>query len=138
MLRSKDGDENSYKSRDAINNIDWELLTPTSIQYQTMQYYKGLIAMRKAVEEFTNNTNLLYVQFTNLANGAIAVSFKYHTSSEQTIVVINPSSTSLTYTLPSGSWNVYANGTTAGSSAIGVVSGDVTVEGISINVYLNY
>ncbi|MEF9959725.1 MAG: hypothetical protein RR448_00810 [Niameybacter sp.] len=44
VLRSKYGDHNSYKSLDAINQIRWadkDKFEPV------MDYYKGLIALRK-------------------------------------------------------------------------------------------
>ena len=47
MLRSKDGDENSYMSSDKVNNIDWELLVPGSMQYETMEFYRKMIEIRK-------------------------------------------------------------------------------------------
>ncbi len=54
MLRTKQGDENSYKSSDAVNNIDWETLVPGSLQYETMEFYKKQIAIRKANDFLTD------------------------------------------------------------------------------------
>ena len=34
MLRTKDGDENSYKSSDAINNINWSVLAEGTREYE--------------------------------------------------------------------------------------------------------
>ncbi len=47
MLRTKQGDENSYRSSDAVNNIDWDALTPGSMQLETAQFYRGLIRLRR-------------------------------------------------------------------------------------------
>ena len=47
MLRTKDGDSNSYKSSDAVNNLDWDSLAPGSAQLAMSEYYRGLIAIRK-------------------------------------------------------------------------------------------
>ncbi len=47
MLRTKQGDGNSYKSSDEVNNLDWEALVPGSAQAETAAFYRGLIAMRK-------------------------------------------------------------------------------------------
>ena len=61
MLRTKDGDENSYKSSDEINNIDWSVLSEDSREYKTMLYYKGLIEMRKTYSIFSDvNTTVDY------------------------------------------------------------------------------
>ena len=47
MLRSKNGDENSYKSSDAVNNIRWDDLTADSAALEMVKYYKSLIDLRK-------------------------------------------------------------------------------------------
>ncbi len=45
FLRTKSGDHNSYKSPDAINQIDW---SRKSEYFEVFEYYKGLIELRKA------------------------------------------------------------------------------------------
>jgi len=47
MLRTKDGDANSYRSSDAVNNLDWEALTPESDAWATSRFYRQLIALRR-------------------------------------------------------------------------------------------
>ena len=55
FLRTKQGNENSYASSDAINQIDLSFKTEYSDVYDT---YKGLIALRKAnPEAFGSNKN---------------------------------------------------------------------------------
>ena len=49
MLRDKKGVHNSYESPDSINHLDWNNLERYP---QVMEYYKGLIAMRKAHPAF--------------------------------------------------------------------------------------
>ena len=49
MLRNKKGVHNSYESPDSINHLDWNNLERYP---QVMEYYKGLIAMRKAHPAF--------------------------------------------------------------------------------------
>ena len=48
MLRTKQGDSNSYKSSDEVNNLDWDSLAPGSAALAMSEYYRGLIALRKA------------------------------------------------------------------------------------------
>ena len=48
MLRSKNGDSNSYASGDEVNNIRWDELTAGSEAMKMRDYYRSLIAMRKA------------------------------------------------------------------------------------------
>ncbi|MBQ6293325.1 MAG: type I pullulanase [Lachnospiraceae bacterium] len=47
MLRSKNGDENSYMSSDAVNNIRWDELTAESAAMEMAEYYRSLIGLRK-------------------------------------------------------------------------------------------
>ncbi len=49
MLRNKKGVHNSYESPDSINHLDWDNLERYP---QVMEYYQGLIAMRKAHPAF--------------------------------------------------------------------------------------
>ncbi len=49
FMRSKDGEENSYKSSDGINRMEWE----RKLRYaEVVQAYKDLIALRKAHTAF--------------------------------------------------------------------------------------
>ncbi|MBQ3418057.1 MAG: type I pullulanase [Ruminococcus sp.] len=50
MGRSKDGDENSYKSAPTLNMIDWSLLVTNA---DLVSYYKGMIELRKAFSPIT-------------------------------------------------------------------------------------
>ncbi len=61
MARSKDGDDNSYKSALSINAIDWNLLTANA---DLVSYYKGLIDIRKAFSPFTESTNAYLDSYT--------------------------------------------------------------------------
>ena len=132
MLRTKNGDENSYKSGDAINNIDWSVLKEGSMQYQTMLYYKGLIEMRKAYGILTSNVE---IQPTELGGGAVALRMQDGNGGEM-IIVINPYNNSIPYALE-GEWNLIANGEQAGTAIIGRVSGNINVDGLSVQVYVN-
>ena len=53
MLRTKGGDHNSYMSSDEVNNLDWEALTPESDQWKMANFYRELIALRRANPFFT-------------------------------------------------------------------------------------
>ncbi|MBO7253994.1 MAG: type I pullulanase, partial [Clostridia bacterium] len=133
MLRTKDGDENSYKSSDAINNINWEVLKEGNREYSTMLYYKGLIEMRKSFGIFSDVSSV--IDYTSWANGIVAVSFTT-SNGEKALAVINPNNVNLPYTLD-GEWNLVADSTRAGGEVLAKESGSVTVEGISIRVYVN-
>lgn len=53
FLRTKQGEENSYKSPDAINQIDWNR---KATYYEVFQYHQSLIQLRKTYPEFRLST----------------------------------------------------------------------------------
>jgi len=134
MLRTKDGDENSYKSSDAINNINWSVLQEGTREYETMLYYKGLIEMRKAYDIFTD-PDAQIANVEELGSGILAVTYD-DGNGGQALAVINPHATGLPYTL-NGEWNLVADGSCAGAEVLARESGTVTVDGNSILVYVN-
>ena len=134
MLRTKGGDENSYKSSDAVNNIDWSVLAEGTIQYETMLYYKGLIEMRKAYPIFTDSSSTVTSEQIG-DNGSVAVTIE-DGNGGKVLVIINPTETNFTYTL-SGEWNLIADSKRASSSVLARESGDISVDYIGIRVYIN-
>ncbi|WP_105615258.1 type I pullulanase [Vallitalea okinawensis] len=145
MLRTKDGDENSYKSPDAINQLDWSRKTEYMDVYN---YYKGLIEFRKAhpalrmtsTEDINNNLvffgmgedyadlrlpdkNMVGYLITNHANGDKAGTI---------LTLFNANPESKEVTIPDGGWHVYINGESAGTEVLETISGNkATVEGRS-------
>ena len=134
MLRTKDGDENSYKSSDAINNIDWSVLKEGNREYETMLYYKGLIAMRKEFDVFTDSAARV-IQAEATGSGILTVVFD-DGKGGQALALINPNNTGLPYTLDE-EWNLVADANRAGGEVLSRESGSVTVEGISVRIYVN-
>ncbi len=125
-------DENSYSSCDATNNLKWDTLKAGSEEYKMVQYYAGLVAMRKAYPIFSDvATN---VQSTALGNAGFAISYKLGDS--QAMVLINASSSSVNYTL-SGSWKLVATVDQASATAIATHNGgNVSVPAGGILVYV--
>ncbi|MBQ8258259.1 MAG: type I pullulanase, partial [Clostridia bacterium] len=134
MLRTKGGDENSYKSSDAVNNIDWSMLAEGTIQYETMLYYKGLIEMRKAYPIFTDSSSTVTSEHIG-DKGSVAVTIE-DGNGGKVLVIINPTETNFTYTL-SGEWNLIADSERASSTVLARESGDISVDYIGIRVYIN-
>ena len=145
MLRSKpDGKggvvENSYASSDAINSIKWELLDQ-KIYRDTFEYYKGLIAFRKAhpvlrltaaydilshvVPVPCENPRMCAFQLTGNMAGE---------PSDELFMVFNSSETAQTVELPKGTWQICIDDKTAGTDAIGIIEGSVSVAPISATV----
>ncbi|MGN1103247.1 MAG: type I pullulanase, partial [Candidatus Coproplasma sp.] len=119
ILRTKtnpDGsfNENSYNSPDSVNNIDWEKLTSTSSQYEVMQYYKGLIAFRKSCETLRMATavdaeNNPVCEIVEKQGAFVAFTITNPETGEKLLVIYNANTTESTFTLPTGSWNLYIN-----------------------------
>ena len=134
MLRTKGGDENSYKSSDAVNNIDWSVLKEGTREFTTFTYYKGLIQMRKAFDIFTDN-GAQVINVEELGSGILVVTFD-DGKGGQALALINPHNTGLPYTLED-EWNLVADETAAGAEVLARESGKVTVSGIGVRIYVN-
>jgi len=133
MLRTKGGDENSYKSSDAINNIDWSVLKDGNQEYDTMLYYKGLIEMRKAYSVLFSEAAT--VECTVLSNGIMVVSYD-DGQGGKAIALLNPHKTSLPFMLD-GEWNLVANTYRAGAEALTRESFEIDIDSIGFRFYVN-
>jgi len=114
LLRTKQGVANSFSSPDAINEIDWSRKTTYA---GVFDYYKGLVALRKAHPAFrmpttkmiqehlkfieTNDPSVIAYQLTGNANGD-----KWNTI----LVVLNGSTAAKPVTIPAGSWVLVGDG----------------------------
>ena len=131
FLRTKLGDENSYKSSDAVNSLKWNSRATNIV---SVNYYKALLAIRKAHPAFRMDTAAAVkanLKFLNVDEPMIAYSLdgKAVGDSWNTIVVAhNPSTTARTITLPSsGDWNVVVTGSRASEATITTLKGVTTV-----------
>jgi pullulanase len=124
MLRSKvkeDGtfDENSYKSSDAVNSIKWDLKSETEYS-KTFEYYKGLIALRKAFPEFRLGTKEAVTgQIWEMTCTDTLVSYYIESESRDVIVAFNASTSAQTLDLGlDKTYRVFVEGNTASSEEI--------------------
>ena len=126
-------DENSYSSCDETNNLKWSTLQPGSEEYKMTQYYAGLVAMRKAYPIFSDvATN---IQSENIGNCGLAIQYKLN--NQEAIVLINASSSSVSYNMKSGGWKLVATVDNAGASTIATQgAGNVSVPAGGILVYV--
>ena len=114
MLRTKQGDHNSYKSSDAVNNLNWDALTEGSLQMRMRDLMKELIALRKANPFFTQGGAACEV----LDDGTIRVIW---TMEGKTVAaaIINPGYASVPAVLPEGEWNVLFAGESSDENSVG-------------------
>ena len=103
MLRTKQGDENSYKSSDDVNNIDWNSLSPGSPQLAMSEYYRGLIVLRKK-NAFLRSGDAPECEV--LDGGVIAVTWSAEGEAEA-FALINPGMSDAEAPLPEG-WEGFA------------------------------
>ncbi len=140
LMRTKNGEENSYKSPDEINQIDW---TRKSKYKELFDYYKDLIALRKAHPAFRmpttemltkhlqfidlgeNNKNMVAYQISDNANGD---------SWKNILVILNGNRDAKQVQLPEGKWKMVVIPEGIDSSGIIELSGMAKVPGITAMV----
>ena len=133
MLRTKDGDENSYKSSDAINNIDWSVLKEGNAEYEMMRFYQHLISVRREYGIFRTVNSA--VTANQLDAGRAVITIDNH-QGEKAMVVSNPTAEAMTYTLTSG-WYMVSNGVSATDGAPVFCEGEITVPPHCAIVFVN-
>ena len=126
-------DENSYSSCDATNNLKWDTLSSTSEEYKMVQYYAGLVEMRKAYPIFSDvATN---IQSVSLGSAGWALTYKLGT--QDAVVLINASNSAANFSMPQGSWKLVATVDRAGAETIATQgAGNVSVPAGGILVYV--
>ena len=131
FLRTKGGDNNSYKSNDSVNKLDW---TRKSQNIDTVNYFKGLITLRKShpafrmtsAEMIKKNLNFLIVP-KNVVAYEIAHNANMDTWAN-IVVAFNANREDTTIKLPKkGKWNIVVNGEEAGVKTIKQFKGDSLV-----------
>ena len=145
MLRSKEMEdgtfsENSYNLPDSVNSIKWENKGNTIDVYN---YYKGLIALRKAHPAFRMTTteevqdNLTFLETKDEKTVAYTINNSPNGENAESIfVAYNANTEEVVLELPEGKWNVYVNGEKAGTEIIDTVSETITVSPISAVVLM--
>lgn len=134
FMRSKNGDENSYKSSDLVNSMKWSSRAKNKVM---VSYFKGLLEIRKANSVFRlNNGSDVRKTLTFSDTPADVIAYSLDASGQpnalKTIFVIHNSSTKpKTVKLPArGSWRVLAEGLVARAGGIRTTG---LVESISVS-----
>lgn len=142
FLRTKtksDGtfDHNSYASPDSVNQLDYNRVDQYNSVYN---YYKGLIAFRKAhpalrVSDKETADSIFNSYLDNTEKGVAAFTIEGKNvpgeKAERFLVVYNPLSTDTKVTLPAGEWISYVDSEFAGDQPLTAFEGEVTVPRIS-------
>ena len=142
MLRTKvneDGsfNENSYNASDEVNSLKWATLEDPEYA-SVFEYYKGLIAFRKAhaglrlatAEDVKANVTAV----EGLPDNVVAFQIQGGAGGEESdglYLIFNANPEAVDIQLPAGNWDVCVNAEKAGTEALETVSGKVSVEPIS-------
>ena len=138
IYKTKNGVENSYKSPDQINAIEWS----TKKTYLPMfKFYQGLIALRRQHPAFRMPTAELvkkHLRFHDAPGGTVFFTLNDHANGDawKTIAVIyNQKASSDTVHLPGEKWTVVAEAGLAGVTPLRTIEGSsIEVAPISVTV----
>lgn len=136
IIRTKNGVENSYKSPDEINEINW-LNKDKNIS--VFNYYQSFIALRKNHPAFRMPTNDLIqenLKFEkNNIPGIISYQLINHANGDKwknIFVVFNGNKESKSVELPAGKWTLIANETGVNETGFAIITDNkINVAGIS-------
>lgn len=114
LFRSKLGEKNTYNMPDKYNAIDWSL---KSRYNDLVEYYKGLIALRKAHPAFALESgdqvrkHLKFIECDNAtAVGFVLDELEGIDSAKRIVVLMNGSRESVEFAIPKGSYRWITDG----------------------------
>jgi len=134
--------ENSYNAPDLVNSIKWSDLDDPAYQ-DVYQYYKGLIAFRKAhpalrmdnADDVLANVSEVKTSTDRMVAYTIKGGVNGETA-ENLFFVFNSDPKAQKVTLPKGKWTICVNGQKAGTESLGTVSGELNVDGLSAMILI--
>lgn len=133
---------NSYDASEAVNNFDWDKLLDEGVHKETMEYTKGLIALRRSTDVFRLGTeelikkNVSLVESPEIGQEDVAIIYKARSTSGETyFVIVNADSKERTFTLNINltGGRVLVDSDEAGVDPVSEVSG-ITIEPNQIRV----
>ncbi len=137
MARTKGGEHNTYKSHSKINRIDWNRLEEYS---DLVEYYKGLIKLRKSFAPFRDNTrdsiNKGMWLFTDNPSGVgYTLEGIAYGKERKMLLLFNGSKDQACFDLAghglTGWWDALVNAESAGTDFLGEYSRVICVPGTS-------
>lgn len=110
--------DNSYKSPDSVNAIDWTLAETNA---DMVDFYKQLIALRKATPQFRISSKedldaCLTIADAKLTDGITSYAIKDPDSNEYVIVLFNVTDEAAEVKIPEGNYSVYVDGDKASAT----------------------
>jgi pullulanase len=133
FLRTKHGVENSFKSPDSINAIDWNLKYANQDTYAFVQ---SLIQLRKSHPLFrlrTHDAVVEQITFLKLPEGIIAYTIDRKTENDswkKVLVICNGLTGNQPIVLPGGEWKLALSN----AASPNTVSGNIQAESLSFSI----
>jgi len=138
MLRTKNGVANSFNKPDSINQIDWSRKTTYK---SVFDYYKGLIALRKAHPAFRMPSSKMIshnLQFLTTEPGMIAYLISNNANGDSwknILVILNGNTGDKNIALPGGIWTLAGDGKSIDMNGIRTgLKGAITAKGTTAYV----
>ncbi len=138
MCRTKNGDENSYKSGDAVNAIRWNAKQTHRVTYD---FVRQLIALRKAHPAFRMQTTeqlQQHLRFVDTEDDQLIVYTITDAPGESwsnILLAFNGSAANRKVELPDGTWKRVADGRTVDPAGLGrSLEGSLTLGGIDLAI----
>jgi len=142
FLRTKAGDNNSYKSGDSVNKLNW---TSESQNIETVAYFKGLIELRKEHPAFRMTSADMIkknLKFLTVPENVVAYEMNYNANMDtwaHIVVAFNANREDKTIKLSkNGTWNIVVNGEKSGVKTIKQFSGGTLVVPALSSVVIYY
>lgn len=114
FARTKEGLDNTYNAPISLNRLDWNM---TQKEESLVDYYRGLIALRKQLPGLCDKTENAWKRIFNQWKRDGAAGFSVHNSIdgghsrwENLMVVYNSSQEEQEIRLPEGGWEILADG----------------------------
>ncbi|MDT3696037.1 MAG: alpha-amylase family glycosyl hydrolase [Ignavibacterium sp.] len=117
-------DHNTYDKDNEVNYINYN---HTKLNSDLLDYYKGLIELRKKYKAF-RKAEYDDVKFISVKENDFALCYELNYEDEQFIVLFNAHPLKeVTFNLPKGKWEVLVNKDKAGTKALNIVNGIITI-----------
>jgi pullulanase len=127
FLRTKGGDHNSYDKPDAVNMIRWR---EKAEQYDVVEYYRGLIELRRAHPLFRLDTaddvrgavkfldDQLGLPVPHGCVGFLIEDVAGRDEWSRALVLLNPHAKAAEFAIPEGEWKIFGDGRNVGNSEL--------------------
>jgi len=138
FLRTKNGEHNTFNLPDNINKINWDW---KSTNHDVFEYYKGIIALRKAHPAFRMPAAEMIAEKLNFLNpelpGVVAYQISGNANGDSwknILVVYNANKKEQTIAIPQGMWKVAVKDSWIVPEGMEDVSAQINIPPISMMV----